>query len=69
MNFSILNFGQLLHLLDNEELNKNRIRNFEKKKIYISAQSGIVFNQTCLNEELYPTNFNIYIYIYVINII
>ena len=38
MNFSTLNFGQLLHLLDNEEL-KNIIRNFEKKKKkIISAQ-------------------------------
>ena len=51
--FLTLNFGQLLHLLDNEL--KNIIRNFEKqKKQIISAQYGILFNQTY-----------IYIYIYV----
>ena len=45
MDFLTLNFGQLLHLLDNEEL-KNIIRNFEKqKKQIISAQYGILFNQ------------------------
>ena len=53
MDFLTLNFGQLLHLLDNEL--KNIIRNFEKqKKQIISAQYSILFNQTCLNEELYP---------------
>ena len=62
MEFLTLNFGQLLHLLDNEL--KNIIRNFENtpQKI-ISAQYGIVFNQTCLNEELYHAYPNIYIYI------
>ena len=50
-----MSFGQLLHLLDNEEL-KKEIRNFEKqKKHIISAKYGIIFNQTCLNEGLYPT--------------
>ena len=45
MDFLTLNFGQLLHLLDNEL--KNIIRNFEKqKKQIISAQYGILFNQT-----------------------
>ena len=40
-----LNFGQLLHLLDNDL--KNIIRNFEKqKRQIISAQYGIFFNQT-----------------------
>ena len=65
MDFLTLNFGQLLHLLDNEL--KNIIGNFEKqKKHIISAQYGIVFNQTCLNdrEELYPAYSNIYIFIY-----
>ena len=62
MDFLTLNFGQLLHLLDNEL--KNIIRNFEKqKKQIISAQYGILFKQTCLNEELYPAYSNIYIYI------
>ena len=45
MDFLNLNFGQLLHLLDNEL--KNIIRNFEKlKKQIIPAQYGIHFNQT-----------------------
>ena len=52
MAFLTLNFGQLLHLLDNEL--KNIIRNIEKqRKPIISAQYGILFHQTCLNEELY----------------
>ena len=46
MIFSNLNFVQLLHLLDNEEL-ENRIRYFEKqKKKTIFAQYGILLNQT-----------------------
>ena len=62
MDFLTLKFGQLLHLLDNEL--KNIIRNFGKqKKQIISAQYGKLFNQTCLNEELYPASSNIYIYI------
>ena len=47
MDFLTLNFGQLLHLLDNNNELKNIIRNFEKqKKRIISAQYGILFNQT-----------------------
>ena len=50
MDFLTLNFGQLLHLLDNEL--KNIIRNFEKqKKQIISAQYGILLTK--------------YIYIYI----
>ena len=64
MDFLTLNFGQILHLLDNEL--KNIIRNFKKQKTQIiSAQYGILFNQTCLNEELYPAYSNIYIYIHI----
>ena len=56
MNFLTLNLGQLLHLLDNELKN---IINFEKqKKQFISAQYGILFHQTCLNEELYSAYSN-----------
>ena len=66
MDLLTLNFGQLLQSGDNEL--KNITRNFEKQKQQIiSAQYGILFNQTCLNEELYPVNANIYIYIYTIN--
>ena len=44
MEFLTLNFGELLHLLDNEL--KNIIRNFKKqKKQIISAQYGILFNE------------------------
>ena len=61
MDLSNLSFGQLLHLLDSDDL-KNKIRNYEKqKKQIISAKYGIIFNQTCLNEGLYPTFTNIYI--------
>ena len=45
MDFLTLNFDQLLYLLDDEL--KNTMRNFEKqKKQIISAQYGILFNQT-----------------------
>ena len=62
MDFLTLNFGQLLHIIDNEL--KNRITNFEKqKKQIISAQYSILFNQTCLNGELYRIyNYIMYIY-------
>ena len=54
MDYSVLNFGQLLFLLGNEGL-KNNVRNFEKiNKRIVHLKSGITFN------EIY-----IYIYIYV----
>ena len=60
MDVSLLTFVELLHPL-NGDLD-NQIRNFEKKKKKIlSAKYGILFNQTCLNEELHPT----YSYIYI----
>ena len=60
MDFSLLTFGEPLHLL-NSDL-KNQIRNFEKQKMLIlSDKYGILFNQTCLNKELHLT----YIYIYI----
>ena len=53
LDFSLLPFGELLHLLNGDL--KNQIRNFEKQKMQIlSAKYGIHFNQT-----------HIYIYIYV----
>ena len=56
MDFLTLNFGQLLYLLDDEL--KNTIRNSEKqKKQIISAQYGILFNQT-----------HTYIYIYILHL-
>ena len=62
MDFSLLTFGELLYPLN--FVLKNKIRNFEKyKKQILSAKYGILFNRTCLNEELHPT-YTIYIYIY-----
>ena len=67
MDFSLLTFSELLYPLNNDL--KNQIRNFEKQKRQIlSAKYGILFNQTCLNEELHPTYTNIvnqHIYIYI----
>ena len=61
MDYSLLTFGELLHPLNGDL--KNKIRNFEKHiKNILSAKYGILFHQTCLNEELHPT-YNIYIYI------
>ena len=62
MDFSLLTFDELLHPL-NCDL-KNQIRNFETTKKKLSAKYGIIFNQTCLNEELHPIYTNIYIYIH-----
>ena len=64
MDFSFLTFGELLHPLNGDL--KNQIRKFEKqKKQILSAKYGILFNQTCLNEELHPTYTNIYMCIYI----
>ena len=53
MSYDHLNIGQLLFLLPNAEL-KQRVRNLERFiKNYISAETGIIFNKTCLNERLY----------------
>ena len=53
-------FGQLFHLLDNEL--KNIIRNFKKqKKQIISAQYGILFNQTHTYYILW-TNILVHVY-------
>ena len=63
MDFSLLTFGELLHPLDGDL--KNQIRNIEKQKNQIlSAKYGILFNETCLNEEIHLTYTSIYIYIY-----
>ena len=52
MAYSNLNFGQLLHRVENIDI-KNNIRSYEKiKKRILSARHGILFNQ-------------IYIYIYI----
>ena len=65
MAYSNLNFGQLLHRIENIDI-QNNIRSYEKiKKRILSAPYGILFNQICLDEGLYPIFTNIYIYIYI----
>ena len=59
---SNLNFSQLLHNLENGEI-KNKIRLYEKtKKRILLANYGILSNQICFDEGLYPLFTNIYIY-------
>ena len=61
MAYSNLNFGQLLHRRKNIDI-QNNIRSYEKiKKRILSAKYGILFNQMCLDEGLYPIFTNIYI--------
>ena len=61
MSFSQLNFGQLLHELNNVDT-KHKIRFYEKiNKRILLTNYGIYFNQLCLNEGLYPIFTNIYI--------
>ena len=53
MAYSNLNFMQLLHKLGNAET-KNQIKLYEKtKKRILLAIYSILFNQICLDEELY----------------
>ena len=45
---------------------KKHARNIEdQEKKLANARVAIVFNKTCLNENLLPTFTNIYIYIYI----
>ena len=61
MDYSALNFGQLLFLLGNECL-ENKIRNIEKiNKRIVHLKSGIHFNKLCIQEGLQPNLTNIYI--------
>ena len=48
---------------DNIKKQVRNIGNLEKK--LANARVAIVFNKTCLNENLLPTFTNIYIYIYI----
>ena len=62
MAYSNLNFGQLLHKLDDVNI-KNNIRSYEKiKKRVLSAKYSITFNQISLDKELYQIFTNIYPY-------
>ena len=54
MAYSNHTFGQLLHKVDNANI-KNNIWSYEKiRKRILSDKHGILFNQICLDEELYP---------------
>ena len=64
MTLDQFNFGQLLHLLNDEHL-KYKIRCIEKvNKRIANIKSDIKFNNTCISEGVYPNYTNtIYIYI------
>ena len=58
-----MNFGNLLF---QQPYNiRKQLRNIEtNEKKLIQAKMAVVFNYTCINENLLPTFTNIYIYIY-----
>ena len=59
-----MNFGNFLYIQpDNIKKQVRNIENLVKK--LAKARVAIVFNKTCLNENLLPTFTNIYIYIYI----
>ena len=60
----ILYIANFLFLLnqDTRKLIRN-IENIEKK--LIDCQLAVVFNKTCLNEDILPVYSNTYIYIYI----
>ena len=58
-----MNFGELIyHQPNNIKKLLRKIENLEKK--LVNARVAIVFNKTCLNENLLPTFTNIYIFAY-----
>ena len=57
-----MNFGELIYLQpDNVKKLLRKIENIEKK--LANARVAILFNETCLNENILPNFTNIYIYI------
>ena len=65
MDFTSMNFGDLLFALNCDRL-KNDIRKIEKiNKRIVQSKNGIYFNEICLKEGLHPKFSNIYIYIYI----
>ena len=65
MDFTSVNFGDLLFALNCDRL-KNDIRKIEKiNKRIVQYKNGIYFNEICLKEGLHPKFSNIYIYIYI----
>ena len=62
---SLINFGALLHRLNTT--NKSLVRNLEKMyKKQVQVFYGLIFNRTCLLENILHKYTNIYIYIYII---
>ena len=56
------NFANFLFLFNQDT--RKHIRNIENtEKKFIKCQLAILFNNTCLNENILPTYTNIYIYI------
>ena len=63
-----MNFGSLLFQLPPEERKVIRkIENISKK--LINANFAVIFNEICSRENLLPTFTNIYIYIYIYDLI
>jgi hypothetical protein len=59
-----MSFGNLLFDLQAPARNFVRLIEKNNKKI-VNKKYALVFNQTCINEELLPNYTNIYIYIYI----
>ena len=59
-----MNFGEFLHLHP-ENIKKLTLKDENLENKLVNARVAIVFNKTCLNENLLPTFTNIYIYIYI----
>ena len=56
-----MNFGELIYLQpENIKQRVRKIENLEKK--LANARIAILFNKTCLNENILPIFTNIYIY-------
>ena len=65
MDFTSMNFGDLLFALNCDPL-KNEIMKIEKiNKRIVQTKNCIYFNKICLKEGLHPKYSNIYIYIYI----
>ena len=59
-----MNIGALI--FDLEQPTKKLIRNIEKfEKKLIHLKYDLVFNETCIREQLLPRYTNIYIYVYI----
>ena len=58
-----MSFGELI--FDLQTSTKKLIRNIERTERKLQkAKSALVFNKTCINEDILPKYTNIYIYIY-----